>query len=213
MNSNRTTIYQNKVTRVFLIFLIFMAAACSGPVEIREQFKLETNFRPDTDNIMSSFTDAVNDVLIERAEKAGVDSVLQFQPNQKRRVSPYQDVTFLPLSTTEKLKMLCTEFGSIKEPCVAKIATIDFDKNFVLVVGHPVPQVMVGGEINSGGAIYFDKVVDMATTDSIRKIKLETSRLGGGSYDNFSVFSSKWQSGIYLLERKGCNKVMVELDG
>jgi hypothetical protein len=201
--------YQNSITPVFLIILSTVFS-CSRPVEIQEQFKVETSFRPDVDT-RTDFTNKMNKLFVKEAEKAGKDSVIQFQPKGKRRLSPYEDVAFLAVSGADALTNLCSDFGLARGDFSTQIGSIDFDKNFVFVVAHPGGPVMSGQSISSSQALYFDKVFDMATEDSIRKIKLETSRLGNVS-EGLAGFSQKWQSHIYIIPRNGCEDVLLELD-
>jgi hypothetical protein len=202
--------FKNIIGIGFLLVFLSLFISCSSPVEIEEQFKIETSFRPDMD-IRTGFLDVVNDVLVDKAEDAGEDSVIQFESKGKPRLSPYKDVAFLTVSSAEELKKLSSYDGSTNAAISTQISSIDFNKDFIFIVGHPIPPIMVAGEINSTRALYLDKVLDIATEDSIRKIKLETSRLGNVS-EGFSGFSQKWQSHIYIIPRNGCEDVLLELD-
>jgi hypothetical protein len=202
--------YKSIIDIGFLLIFLSLVISCSSSVEIKEQFKVETSFRPDMDS-RANYTDKMNELFIDQAKKAGKDSVIQFQSSGNRKLSPYKDVAFLTVSGAEELTNLCSDYGSVRTDFSTQISHIDFNKYFVFIVAHPVGPVMTGTEINSSQALYFDKVFDIATEDSIRKIKLETSRLGSVS-EELASFAQKWQSHIYIIPRNGCEDVLLELD-
>jgi hypothetical protein len=191
--------------------------SCTAPVEIKGLFTFETSLRPGS-NARSSFADEMNNILLDGAKKAGKDSVLQFKAQENEGALPlYGDLAFVPIFSAEALNSIIADpmqdnFGINKSGFSEKVSAIDFDKNFVLIVGHPAPSMGVLTEAATANhALYFDKILDKGSGNKIRKIELSTKRLGAAP-GGLSSFMQKWKSNIYVLQKKDCDSAVVEID-
>ncbi len=160
----------------------------------------------------------MNNVLLDGAKKAGKGSVLQFKAQENEGALPiYRDLAFVPIVSTEALNNIIADalvdnFGTDKSGFSAQVSAIDFNKNFVLIVGHPIPSMGALTEAATANhALYFDEILDKGSGNKIRKIELSTKRLGNAS-SNLASFMQKWKSNIYMLEKKGCDSAVVEID-
>jgi hypothetical protein len=213
------TFNKNSVMMNIRFFLLSISAVClftyscsTGRNEkVEKSFSIVTNNKPGSNGI-SNFFGAMNDLLEQKASESGADSVVQFEQNTKvDTILPnYRDLACLVITSPEQLKkMLPMSYSDIDMD--NKIEAIDFKNNFVLIAAHPIAPVMVNGEINRNGAYYLDDVEDRGVKNKSRKIKLSAMFVGNNTITE-NYFSQKWSSNVYILKRKDCNTVIVEID-
>ncbi|WP_316803374.1 hypothetical protein [Pedobacter nototheniae] len=208
------TIIRNFSLVVLSLFCVL--TSCNKPVEVKQTFNFETSLRPGNDR-MEDFTNNINKVLRNNAETSGADSTIQFQSNEDEKKPIYEDVAFLPVLTAEALDQIIGDYAEKRfrrngEDHSAQVNSIDFTKNLVFLVSHPKAPMMVLGEVNdSGHAIYLDRVLDDGTKDNKRLIKLQSKRLGDVASGMASLMQ-KWESTVYILEKKNEDSLLVEID-
>jgi hypothetical protein len=203
---------------LYFFMMAFIITGCDRAVEVQESFTFETIFRPSADgSLMENIKGNINDVLIDKAIKNAQDSVLLFeQTKPKNNMPDYSDIVLFTITSTKQLETVVNNnqddnFGQNKKDFSVPVAGIDFNKNFVLLIGHPKPSLYAG--LNAGtNAVYFDKVIDNGLEREQRKIETECKRLGDVPTGP-GVFSQTWKSKIYVLERKQNDSIDIRLDG
>ncbi|MBB5636299.1 hypothetical protein HDF26_003244 [Pedobacter cryoconitis] len=203
--------------KAFLLLpFLGLLTSCSSPVEVKEGFTFETTLRPGNGRV-SDLANKLNGALMEQAQKAGKDSVLIFQSDDKTKLPFYEDIAFLPIVSAEELDNVMGDytakrFGINREDFSAQTGAIDFRKNFVLLVAHPksTPSIVLG-EVNTNQAIYVDKVMDDGLDDKKRKVELISKRLGDVASGMASLLQ-KWESKVYILDYKDCDSLLLEID-
>jgi len=185
-------------------------------VELKESFAFETTLRPGSEGV-SDLANKLNGALIEQAHKAGKDSALVLQSDEKAKMPFYEDIAFLPIVSAEELDNVIGDytekrFRTTQQDFSAQIAAIDFKKNFVLLVSHPKStSSIVLGEVNSNQAIYVDKVMDDGLDNKKRKIELISKRLGDAATGLASLMQ-KWESKVYVVDHKNSDSLLLEID-
>ena len=198
------------------LLLVSLFVSCSSPVELKESFAFETTLRPGSEGV-SDLANKLNGALIEQAQKAGKDSALVLQSDEKAKMPFYEDIAFLPIVSAEELENVIGDytekrFRTNQQDFSAQIAAIDFKKNFVLLVSHPkATSSIVLGEINSNQAIYVDKVMDDGLDNKKRKIELISKRLGDAATGLVSLMQ-KWESKVYVVDHKNSDSLLLEID-
>jgi hypothetical protein len=203
-----------------LVFLLLpglsLLFSCSSPVEVKEGFTFETTLRPGNDRV-SDLANSLNGALIEQARKEGKDSALILQSGNKTKLPFYEDIAFLPIVSAEELDNVAGDytekrFRTNQQDFSAQIKTIDFKKNFVLLIAHPktTPSIVLG-ELNTNQAIYADKVMDDGLDHKNRKVELISKRLGDAA-DGMASLMQKWESKVYILDYKNCDSLLLEID-
>lgn len=198
------------------LFVVSLFISCSSPVELKESFAFETTLRPGSEGV-SDLANKLNGALIEQAQKAGKDSALVLQSDEKAKMPLYEDIAFLPIVSAEELENVIGDytekrFRTNRQDFSAQIAAIDFKKNFVLLVGHPkATSSMVLGEVNNNQAIYVDKVMDDGLENKKRKIELVSKRLGDVATGLASLMQ-KWESKVYVVDYKNSDSLLLEID-
>lgn len=207
----------NKIPLFLLLFCGFCVLSCKSPTEqqapdkvLTESFSFQSTIRPDvswTENLVNNFNAAAR----EEALKNGQDSVMQFQtPKKKRPV--YRDIAFFPVLSAKKLEELSNSgFGRYtKNKHLGQIGSIDFKKNFVLIVGHPIPKITYGAQGTSGYAAYFDEVSELRMKNGKLTLKLDCSKIGSGA-SGMQALMQKWKSSVYVVSKNNCDTLLVEL--
>ena len=198
------------------LLIVSLFVSCSSPVELKEGFAFETTLRPGSDRV-SDLANKLNGALIEQAQKAGKDSTLVLQSDEKVDVPFYEDIAFLPVVSAEELQNVIDDhaekgFSTNQQDFSAQIAAIDFKKNFVLLIGHPkASSSIVLGEVNNNQAIYVDKVMDAGLDHKNRKIELVSKRLGDAATGLASLMQ-KWESKVYIVAYKNSDSLHLEID-
>lgn len=198
------------------LLIVSLFVSCSSPVELKEGFAFETTLRPGSEGV-SDLANKLNGALIEQAQKAGKDSALVLQSDEKAKMPFYEDIAFLPIVSAEELENVIGDytekrFRTNQQDFSAQIAAIDFKKNFVLLVGHPkATSSIVLGEINNNQAIYVDKVMDDGLDNKKRKIELVSKRLGDAATGLASLMQ-KWESKVYIVDYKNSDSLLLEID-
>ena len=198
------------------LLLVSLFISCSSPVELKESFAFETTLRPGSEGV-SDLANKLNGALIEQAHKAGKDSALVLQSDEKAKMPFYEDIAFLPIVSAEELDNVIGDytekrFRTTQQDFSAQIAAIDFKKNFVLLVSHPKStSSIVLGEVNSNQAIYVDKVMDDGLDNKKRKIELISKRLGDAATGLASLMQ-KWESKVYVVDHKNSDSLLLEID-
>lgn len=201
---------------ISLLSVLSLFVSCSAPVEVKEGFVFETTLRPGNDGV-SDLANRLNGALIEQAQKAGQDSALVLQSDDKEKAPLYEDIAFLPIVSAEELENVIGDhtekrFRTNQQDFSAQIGAIDFKKNFVLLVGHPKAATsVVLGEISSNQAIYADKIMDHGLDQKKRKVELISKRLGD-SASGLASLMQKWESKVYILDYKNCDSLLLEID-
>ncbi|WP_367865680.1 hypothetical protein [Pedobacter sp. WC2423] len=199
-----------------LLLVAGLSVSCSSPVELKEDFAFETTLRPGKDRV-SDLAKSLNGALMEEAQKAGKDSALVLQSDEKEKVPFYEDIAFLPVVSAEELQNVINDhaekgFSTNHQDFSAQIAAIDFKKNFVLLVGHPkAASSIILGEVNNNQAIYVDKVMDAGLDHKNRKIELVSKRLGDAATGLASLMQ-KWESKVYIVAYKNSDSLHLEID-
>lgn len=198
------------------LLVVSLFVSCSSPVELKEGFSFETSLRPGNGRV-SDLAKSLNGVLIDDAQKAGKDSALVLQQDEKEKAPFYEDIAFLPVVGAEELENVISDhaekgFRTNQQDFSAQIAAIDFKKSFVLLVGHPkATSSIVLGEINNNQAIYVDKVMDAGLDHKNRKIELISKRLGDAATGLASLMQ-KWESKVYIVDYKNSDSLLLEID-
>lgn len=206
---------------VMLFFFCFLIS-CERSVEIKKTFTFETSFRPDdgssADAISADLTNAMNDALIDAARDSKQDSVMQFKSKKENSSIIYKDIAFLPVLNADDLDGIINDhveerFRLYKnEDYSSEVKSIDFDKNFVLIVAHPQKKITINsGEINNIGATYLDKILNKGVKNNKYIIELQSGRLGNLSTGLESLMQ-KWDSDVYVLEKKSADSLSLELN-
>jgi hypothetical protein len=212
-----------KPSVVVVLLSINLLISCITPhsegKEVKEQFHFKTYSRPDQ-NWADSFASTLNTALVEEAEKTGKDKVLQMGAGVSTKAPSYQDVAFLPILNAADLKKLVNPYalnliGANEQNLVQKVDSIDFEKNFVLIIGHPMPASPVLGGDNGGRpqtqAYYTDRVLDNGVENKKRKIQLETGRLGSVA-SGLEAITQSWGSKVYVVEKKNGDSLLLQID-
>lgn len=212
-----------KKSLVFVIlFFFFFLISCDRSVEIKKTFTFETSFRPDAgsspDAISAAMTNAMNEALIDVARNSKQDSVMQFASKEENLSIIYKDIAFLPVLNADDLKDIINDHVDEKfrlykkEDYSSEAEAIDFNKNFVLIVAHPQKKITINsGEINNIGSTYLDKILDKGIKNNRYIVKLESGRLGNLS-SGLETLMQKWDSDVYVLEKKNADSLSLELN-
>ncbi|MGU3375017.1 hypothetical protein [Chryseobacterium sp. M5A1_1a] len=205
--------FRNISITILLAFCLL--TSCNNEVEVKHSFSFKSSLRPGSDG-MKDFANNMNKALMSSAEKSGADSAIQIQ-TEKEDLPLYDDLAFLPVVSAEQLNNIIDdyigkEFKINGEDHSAQVNSIDFNKNFVFIVSHPKAPMAVMGEVNNPGpATYIDKVLDDGTKENKRLIKLNSKRLGGVA-SGMALLMQKWESNVYILEKKNADSLVVEID-
>nr|WP_199158945.1 hypothetical protein [Pedobacter sp. ASV2] len=205
-----------KKNGIAILSVFCLLTSCNNTVEVKHNFSFETSLRPGNGR-MKDFANNMNNVLMNSAKESGADSTLQIQSEEEEDLPLYDDVAFLPVVSAEQLNNIIGDytekrFRVNKEDYSAQVNSIDFNKNLVFIVSHPKAPIMVMGEVNNTGhAIYVDKVLDDGTQKNKRFIKLQSKRLGDVASGMASLMQ-KWESNVYILEKKDADSLVVEID-
>lgn len=204
---------QPRLVSGFSLLCIWMALfSCTPkPVELKEDFSFVSGMKPypegrGMETALGSILDLANQDRIEK----GADSVLAFQQEDPGNKMPdFQDLAFLPVSNAAHLKELSrTGFGTAAHSDYeSRIDQIDFNKNFVLITAFPEPKIDL--QDPSAYSVVFDKLMDKGVKDKTRKLVLDCSRLG--EVAPLAVLGSKWKNKVYILDKKECGRLEVEL--
>jgi hypothetical protein len=211
------------ITVFFLSQGLFVS--CTTPhsegKEVKERFHFITYSRP-YQNWEDIFTSTLNTALVEEAEKTGKDKVLQMGAGASTKAPSYHDVAFFPILNAADLQKLVdpyieTLFGMNGQYLTKKVDSIDFKKNFVLIIGHPIPTPMMlsvenGGQPQTQG-YYTDRVLDNGVENKKRNIQLKTRRLGRSVVaSGLEVFTQNWGSTVYIVEKKNSDSLLLQID-
>lgn len=121
----------------------------------------------------------------------------------------YADIEFFPVTSAGQLASLIPPFARDQGGADA-ISAIDFDTQFALVVAHPSMTQMPGNPVFGGTpGIYFSTPRARYKSDEI-VIKLDAKRLGGNDV-GLGMLVGRWDSNVYVFDRKGKETLRVQL--
>jgi hypothetical protein len=214
MNNMKNKLSTNLTGIISSLLLLSILSSCSDPepVKVKEGFQFETATRPDQ-NGQQDILSRINGALAEDAVKTGKNSALQFET--KSKPPAYKDIAFLPILSAKELKDLIADqgqrhFGEDIQGLLGKVGTIDFSKNFVLIVGHPKGRNTME-DMNANQPIYTDWIYDNGVENRKRKIKLSTVRMGDILTDTASLLQT-WESTAYEIAYKNSDSLLLEID-
>lgn len=210
---------------LFTIFSIIFLISCKETVEeksvqIEKTFTFETSFKPEKDfnGLGADLTDALNGALMNVAQDSKQDSVMQFQSKRENLSAIYSDIVFLPVLNADDLDDIINDHidKSLKlyktKDYSSEIKSIDFNKNFIVIVAHPKKKFDISSsEINDIGSNYIDKILDKGVKNNKYVIKLKSGRLRDLSSD-LELLVKKWESDVYVLEKKNVDTLRLEFN-
>ncbi|MCD9027759.1 hypothetical protein LDO26_06025 [Luteimonas sp. BDR2-5] len=123
----------------------------------------------------------------------------------------YADIEFFPVLDADALAGLTRGFGRRSGEHQGDIDAIDFDTHFAFVVAHPAMTQFPGGAHDGGNPGIYRSQPKVRYADDGIDITLDASRLGGDIDPMGLAFAARWESKVYVIERRDADTLRVRL--